>query len=160
MNDTITIDQLHNMSVGTIAALDAGTLAQLLEQASSAVAKAKLTKDLLDGVLNHRYADRAALLRQEVGKDFGSIRFNDDNVTITADLPKRPVWDQQKLAQIAQRIRNAGDNPSEYIDTTLSVSERSYNAWPEQIRRTFESARTVKAGKQVFKLAPKKAEVA
>ena len=160
MNNTITIDQLNNMPVGTIAALDAGTLAQLQEQATSAVAKAKLTKDLLDGVLNHKYADRATLLRRESGKDFGSIRFSDGNMTITADLPKRPVWDQKKLAQITQRIQEAGDDPEEYVETTLKVPENRFKSWPSHIQRTFEPARTVKAGKPVFKLVPIKAEVA
>ncbi len=160
MNDTITIDQLRGMPVGQIAALEAVELARLQEDAARALESAKLTKDLLDGVLGHKYADRAALLRQQAGKDFGSIRFDDGDITVTADLPKRPVWDQQQLARISQRIRDAGDDPAEYVDTAFKVSERRYNAWPEHIRRTFEPARTVKAGKPGFKLAPKKAEAA
>ena len=160
MNNTITIEQMRGMPLGQIASLNAVELARLQGEAAQALESAKLIKDLLDEVLNHKYADQAALMRQQVGKDFGAIRFDDGEVTVTADLPKRPVWDQPQLARISQRIRDAGDNPAEYIDISFKVSERRYNAWPKPIRRTFEPARTVKAGKPVFKLTPRKAEVA
>ena len=161
MNDTITLEQLRRLPMGEVAALDAGSLAQLQAQASSAVEQAKLTKEFLDGVLNRRYGDRAALLRHQQGKDFGMIRFDDEDITVSADLPKRtPIWDQKQLAEIVQNILNAGEDPAEYIDTTLKVSENRFKAWPKETRRIFEPARTVKAGKPVFKLIPKKSEAA
>ena len=160
MNNTITINQLHGMTVGQIAALDASELARLQDDATKAMESAKLTKDLLDGVLNHKYADRAALLRQQAGKDFGSVRFDDGDVTVTADLPKRPVWNQGKLSGIIERIRRSGEDPGEYVDVSYKVPERKFTAWPEHIRSTFEAARTVKAGKPGFKLVHKKAEAA
>ena len=160
MNQTITLEQLRSMPAGQIAALSPEELANLQERAVSALEHAKLTKELLDGVLNHKYADQANLLRQQAGKNFGSIHFDDGEVTVTADLPKRPTWNQKQLSNIVQRIQDAGDNPAEYVDITFKVAERRYNAWPEHIRHTFEPARTVKAGKPVFKLVCKKAEVA
>ena len=161
MNNTITIEQLRGMPVGQIAALDARQLAQLQTQAATAVEHAKLTKEFLDGVLNRRYGDRAALLRYQQGKDFGMIRFDDGDITVSADLPKRtPIWDQKQLAAIVQNILNAGKDPAEYIDTTLKVSKNRFKAWPKETCRIFEPARTVKAGKPVFKLIPKKSEVA
>ena len=158
--NTITLEQLRRMPVGQIAALNANELARLQTEAARALESAKLTKDLLDGVLGHKYADRAALLRREAGKDFGTIRFDDGDTTITADLPKRAVWDQGKLESIVERIRHAGEDPSEYVEVAYKVAERKFTAWPEHIRSTFEAARTVKPGKPVFKLAPKKAEAA
>lgn len=160
MKHSITLEQLRNMPVGQIAAMSPEELASLQERVITAMEQAKLAKEFLDGVLNHKYADRVALLRQHAGKDFGSIHFEDGEITVTADLPKRPAWDQKQLSGIVQRIQNAGDNPAEYVEVSFKVSERKYNAWPENIRRTFAPARTVKTGKPVFKLAPRKKEVA
>jgi hypothetical protein len=157
MNKTITLQDLNTMPVGQIAALNSSQLSRLQADAIRAVSSAKLTKDLLDGVLSHKYSDQAIDLRHQKGKDFGSVRFYDGDVTVISDLPKKPVWDQKQLSAIVQRIQEAGDDPSEYIDTAFKISESKYNAWPEHIRRTFEPARTLKAGKAVFKLTDKKA---
>jgi hypothetical protein len=149
----LNLDQLRTMPVGEIAALDANQLARLQAEAIEAVSAAKLTKDLLDGVLGHKYSDQAMELRHQKGKDFGTIRFDDGDVTIISDLPKKPVWDQKQLSSIVQKIQEAGDNPSEYVNTAFKVSESKFNAWPEHIRRIFEPARTLKTGKPVFKLS-------
>ena len=108
----------------------------------------------LDGAIALRYADRAAALRRDQGKDTGTIRFEDDGVVIVADLPKKVEWDQEQLAAVAARIRASGDDPADYIETALRVSERAYGAWPPAIRAVFEPARTVKTGKPSFRLEP------
>ena len=66
------------------------------------------------------------------------------------ELPKRIDWDQAKLAQIAANIASAGEDPAEFIDTKLLVSERKYGALPESWRKGFEPARTVRTGKPKF----------
>ena len=53
------------------------------------------------------------------------------------------------------RIRAAGDNPAEYVEVTYKVAERAYTAWPDRIRQAFLPARTVRPGRQSFKLALK-----
>ena len=69
-----------------------------------------------------------------------------------ADLPKKVDWDQATLGQMVARIRAAGDDPAEYVETIFRVSERKYGAWPTAIREGFEAARTVKPGKPTFRL--------
>ena len=69
-----------------------------------------------------------------------------------ADLPKRVDWDQVRLGEIIARIRAAGDDPDEFVETTFRVSERKYAAWPTAIREGFEAARTVRPGKPTFRL--------
>ena len=69
-----------------------------------------------------------------------------------ADLPKRVDWDQAGSARSSQRIRAAGDDPDEFVETIFRVSERKYAAWPTAIREGFEAARTVKPGKPTFRL--------
>jgi hypothetical protein len=108
--------------------------------------------DWLHGAIGLRYADRAAAARRAEGKDTGTVRLADDDVTVIADLPKKVEWDQTALSDMVGRIRAAGDDPAEYVDTSYRVSERKYGAWPASIREGFEAARTVKPGKPTFRL--------
>ena len=88
---------------------------------------------------------------QRSPKDTGTIRFEDGGVIVIADLAKRIDWDQAKLAQIAENIASSGEDPSEFIETTLKVPERKYTALPESWRKGFEPARTVRTGKPKFR---------
>ena len=54
----------------------------------------------------------------------------------------------------AERIRAAGDDPSEYVEISFKVPERAYAAWPEAIRQGFEPARTVKTGALKIAILP------
>lgn len=148
----ITLADIHAMPVGEIAALPADQLALLQEAAQQNIQRAKTVSDWLDGAIALKYADRAAECRRDAGKDTGTVRISDGNVTVAADLPKRIDWDQALLAQIAENIASAGEDPAEFIETTLKVSERKYAALPESWRKGFEPARTVRTGKPKFRL--------
>lgn len=150
----ITLDELVSLDIGGIAALPAGELALLADEAREALERAKAVKDRLDAAIDRRYGVRAAACRREAGKDSGVVRFVDGPVTVVADLPKRIQWDQQQLAAIAAEIRAAGDDPGEYLTTELKVSERAYGAWPSSIRSAFEPARTVIPGKPAYQFIP------
>lgn len=152
ISNHITLADIRHMPVGQIAALPADQLALLKGAADEQLTQAKSVADWLDGAISLKYADRAQDTRQEAGKDTGTIRFEDDGVTVIAELPKRIDWDQALLAQIAENITSAGEDPAEFIETKLSVSERKYGALPESWRKGFEPARTVRAGKPKFRL--------
>ena len=81
--------------------------------------------------------------------------FDDNGVTVVADLPKRVDWDQALIAGVVERIRAAGDDPTQYVDIAIKVPERKYTAWPESIRTAFAPARTVRTGKPSFVLTLK-----
>ncbi|ABK45413.1 hypothetical protein Mmc1_2922 [Magnetococcus marinus MC-1] len=147
-----TLSELRSMPIGELAELSPEQLANLQQQAAKAEESAKLTKEFLEGVISRRYADKADLLRKEAGKDFGTVRFIDGDVQVTAELPKRPHWDQKRLSDLFDRISKAGEDPNEYMDVDYKVPESKFKAWPSQIRSAFEGARTVKAGKPTFKL--------
>ena len=151
----ITLADIPAMPVGEIAALSADQLALLQEAAQQDLQRAKTVSDWLEGAIALKYADRAHDNRQEAGKDTGTIRFEDDGVTVIADLPKRIDWDQRALAELAETIAASGENPAEFIETTLKVSERKYAALPESWRKGFEPARTVRIGKPKFRLVLK-----
>lgn len=148
----ITLADLSAMPVGEIAALSADQLALLQEAAQQDLQRAKSVSDWLDGAIALKYADRAAECRRDAGKDTGTVRLNDGSVTVIADLPKRIDWDQSALAELAETIAASGENPAEFIETTLKVSERKYAALPESWRKGFEPARTVRTGKPKFRL--------
>jgi gamma-glutamylcysteine synthetase len=143
------------LPISDIAALPAEHLALLQEDAAAALEASKKAKDWIDGAIALRFADHAQSLRREAGKDTGTVRFEQDAVTVVADLPKRVDWDQTLIAGVVERIRAAGDDPTQYVDIAIKVPERKYTAWPENIRAAFAPARTVRTGKPSFILTLK-----
>jgi len=144
--NTPRLDDLPSLSAADIAALPVELLAILQCEIDERLKRDKAAKTRFDAGLAVRYATRAADERMAVGKDSGTVRFDDGDFTVVADLPKRVDWDQDRLANIVERIRDAGDDPAEYVDLAYKVPERKYAAWPEAIRQGFESARTVRPG--------------
>lgn len=154
-HNRVTIDDLLTMAPGAIAALPVADLAALQTEAEALAARAKAIGERLAAGLAQRYGAHAATMRRALDKDSGVVRIEDDGFVVTADLPKRVAWDQKRLAAMVERIRTAGDNPDEYVETSLKVSERRYGAWPQPIRADFEPARTVTVGAPKFTIAQK-----
>ena len=152
MNTPISIHELPEQPVAQVAALGVEVLVDLLEQADAHLRRAKAIKESLDEAIAHRYGDRSALVRNQNQKPTGIIRFDDGPFVVIADLPKKPEWDQEKLATIIGQIRESGENPLDYVEVAYRVPESRYNAWPTSIRKFFEPARTLKVGKPTFKL--------
>ena len=144
--NTPTVDDLPDLALQDIAQLPVELLAILQRDVDERIKRDKAAKARLDGALTVRYATRAAEERQLLAKDTGTVRFDDGDFTVVADLPKRVDWDQDRLAAMVARIRDAGDDPAEYVDLAYKVPERKYAAWPEAIRQGFEPARTVRSG--------------
>jgi hypothetical protein len=146
------LGDLPTMPIGEIAALPAPLLALLQEEAEEASKAARHLADWLNGAIALRYGERAAAARRAEGKDTGTVRLDDGEVTVVSDLAKRVEWDQTELATLVAAIRAEDRDPSEYVDTAYKVPERKYAAWPRHIRTAFERARTVKTGKPTFRL--------
>jgi len=140
-----TLDNLRHLPVGDIIALPAEHLALLQAEAREAVEAAKRMQDWIEAAIALRYEQRAIGARAAAGKDTGTVRFDDGEVEVTAELPKRVDWDQRRLADLAAQIRAGGEDPGEYVEVSFKVAERSYAAWPERIRNAFEG--TIKEGR-------------
>lgn len=85
-------------------------------------------------------------LRRAQGKDAGTRRLR-RSLRPTQEGGIRP-------GQAARRRRNhafVGGDPAECVATEIKVSETRYGAWPSEIRKAFEAARTVKTGKPTFR---------
>ena len=152
--NTPTVDDLPGLGLPDIAQLPVELLAILQREIDERLKHDKAAKARLDGALEVRYATRAAEERQAAGKDTGTIRFDDGDFTIVADLPKRVDWDQDQLAAMVARIRAAKDDPAQYVDIAFKVPERKYAAWPDAIRTGFEPARTVRTGTLKIEIVP------
>jgi len=145
--DQVTLGQLRDWPPGTVASLPIEVLAALAASLAEMKTLAADAEARLNAGLDVRFGDRARQLRAAEGKDSGRVRLADGLFVVVADVAKRVDWDQDKLAAVIACIHQAGDDPAEYVRTTYEVSERSYTAWPQHIRRLFEPARTVKLGK-------------
>ncbi len=148
-------DDLPGLDPAELAQLPVELLAILQREVDERLKQAKAAKARLDGALTIRYATRAEEARRAVGKDTGTVRLDDGDFIVVADLPKRVDWDQEQLAAMVERIRAAGDDPGQYVDVTYKVPERKYAAWPEAIRKGFEPARTVRPGTLKVAILPR-----
>jgi hypothetical protein len=145
-------DDLEGLAVGDIAALPPEILLDLQTTAVAETARVKRLRDRLEAGIAKRYEAAAAAERAAHGKTSGTVRIEDAGVVVIAELPKRVEWDQEKLAAMAERIRAAGDDPTEYLEITYRVSERRYGAWPATMREAFAEARSETTGRPVFRL--------
>lgn len=147
-----TLAELRTMDAGQAARLPPAHLALLLEDAAALRAHAKHVSDLLADALHRRYGPVAAERRQAEGKDTGRVRFLDAGFEISADLPKRVDWDQQRLAAAIATLRSWGEDPADYVATEIKVPESRFTAWPPKLQALFQPARTVGTGRPSYSL--------
>ena len=161
MHNRVTIEDISHMSIGEIAALPPDQLVLLADEAAEALDRARRIKDWLDGALDLKYGARASAARSAGSKATGTVRFQDGGFVVIADLPKRVKWDQTRLAEAVEIIRRDWhDDPAQYVRTELKVAETAYGSWPAAIRRLFDPARTVEAGKPSYRIEPAGKEAA
>ena len=152
MNSQI-LSQVSAMPATQLSEASPDLLQKALIAAMTEVTQAKKQLEHIEHAIDMRYAQRAKSLRLAQGKDTGVVHFDDGNVRVTADLPKKVEWDQRQLHELILRIASSGDNPAEFIETSYRVSETKYQAWQESLRSQFTPARTVKVGKATYRLA-------
>jgi hypothetical protein len=148
-----TTEQVLATPAGTLAQQPAELLFSIKNAAADLLASGKALSDHIDQAIDFKWSERARNLRHDAGKDTGVVHFDDGNVRVTADLPKKVDWDQARLAEITRRITDSGDDAKQYVEISYRVSETKFNAWPETLKSAFEAARTVKSGKPSYRLA-------
>lgn len=153
----LTIDQLDHLSVEDSLALPLDQIEGLLEEIAVAGDRIKRASGWVNSALDLRFKERAAVLRQSEGKDFGTVRVEDGGFQIACDLDKKVEWNQAKLAGAVLALQTRGEKPRDYVDVTYKVTETRYKAWPERIRKIFDSARSTKPGTAKYTLIRKPA---
>jgi hypothetical protein len=144
-SNRVTLSDLPAMPIGAIAALPPAQLMLLLDDAEAAIEAARTAKAWLEEALGLKYGERATTALAAAGKDTGTIRFDDEDITVV-ETPKKVEWDQAKLAALVSLMIESGDCPTEYVETSYRVPERKYAAWPSRIREAFAPARLVRIG--------------
>ena len=94
-----------------------------------------------------RFGEQARAALRDSGRDFGTAHVNDGALHVKYELPKKVIWSQTILKEMAERIVASGDKVEDYIDIKLSVSESRYTNWPTALQEQFAAARTVEEGK-------------
>lgn len=136
-----------------LATLPVGVLADLFEATKALRDKAAVCQKALMTAVEDRYGAQIGAAYQREAKDTGTVHVQDGEFDLAFDRPKKVEWDQAKLQAIGDKIEAAGEDPSEYIDISLTIPEKRYTALPPSIARTFEPARTVKPGTITVKIS-------
>lgn len=159
MMDQFSLDQLRQAPPGQVASLPIEVLSALAASIAEMKALVAGAEARLNAGLDVRFSARAAAARAQAGKHAGTVRFDDGDFVIVADLPKRVKWDQARLAEAMEMIRcDWNDDPAQYVRIELKVAETAYGSWPAAIRRLFEPARTVEIGRPGYRIEPARAE--
>lgn len=157
MSNRVTLDQLTDLPIGEVANLPVEQLAMLIDDADELYERARKVRDWLNGALTIRYGDEAQDARRAAGKDTGIVRLPDEGFVVICDLPKKPRWDQAQLRQAVRTVESWGEDPREYVQFEVKVSEAKYKSWPTAIRSVFEPARVLETGRPSFRLQRKEA---
>ena len=145
-----TIFDIPEASPADLAALSPEALMRLQEQADAHAKSAARISNALHAALAARYA--AGL------NATGTHHREDGGVAVSITVPKKVKWDQVKLNAASETLIGWGENPTDYVEFEIKVSERKYDAWPPAVRDVFTPARTVEPGKPVIKLEPAKVD--
>ena len=154
MNDiTVFPADIAEMSVSQLAALSPEVKREVDKNLDTAIDWLKKARIKFDAALDQSYGEQARTALRESGRDFGTAHISDGPLHIKFELPKKVSWNQQQLAEIAERIVASGEKVEGYLDIKLSVSESRYTNWPPALQQQFAAARTVDCGKPSFTLS-------
>lgn len=157
--NTTTISNIINVPIGSIAKYEVNELYFLCHQISEQLEQLKRTKEWVESAIALKYEEQIKAKRLRLEKDAGIVHLEDGSFKLISDIPKKVIWDQEKLARIIKDIEASNANPAEYIETSHKILESKYNGWSEAMRNIFLPARTIKLGKPIYKLTKLNDEV-
>jgi hypothetical protein len=136
----IALGLLDESSVQEISNLPIQDLQALSARLKEAIETQDKRKKVLNEAMRLRFEGPARAMLNQEGKDTGTVRLQEGNMTIVANFRKKVDWDQEVLAKIlAEHPEYKAD-----VKCALSLEERKYNNWPESLQKIFEPARSVK----------------
>jgi hypothetical protein len=136
----IALGLLDESSVQEISNLPIQDLQALAARLKEAIETQDKRKKVLNEALRLRFEVTAKAMLNQEGKDTGTVRLQEGNTTVVANFRKKVEWDQETLTSIlAEHPEYKAD-----VKCVLSLEERKYNNWPENLQKIFEPARSVK----------------
>lgn len=134
------------MDVNSISALSIKDLDAIKTQIDSLFNEVKASKELLEEALCVKFSDKTHELLTLAGQDTGTVSFEQEDYLISAQIPKKVTWDQDKLSSLIARIPTEERN--KYIETNYKINEQRYLAYfPLSLRDILDEAREVSTGK-------------
>lgn len=152
MSNRVTLERLIDMTPGEFDGLPLEQVVMLMEDVADLKAKAKQADEKIAHCLDHRFAAMAAKLRQTEGKETGTVRIQNGDFVLIADLPKKVEWNEEGLKVVEAALREQGEPIEDYIKIRRTVAESAFNAWPSSLQSMFLPHRTVSTGKPSYKL--------
>lgn len=146
------LPEIAEQTSAELTTLPAIELQQLQEQLTHFSKQLMVCKERLAEALSLKYAVRLSAVRQSQAKATGTVLFDDEGVSVFADIHNTIEWDQKKLAHIAKKLILADEDPAEFITITYHVPESVYRAWPDVLRDQFSSARTIRSQQETVQL--------
>lgn len=149
---------IDRLSVAELEAFPLPLLRDLQDALDADADTLKARRAKLGAALDNLFAERAQQERLAASKDSGRVNLPDaaSGLIVQCDAKKSVKWDQDKLAEIAQRIASHGENPATYMHIKYEVRETLYKDWPADVRKAFDEARTVSVSTSYNIKEPKK----
>ena len=118
-------------------------IAELKEPVFQAQANMKEIDDQITAII----LEPVKSVRLATGKDTGTVECLVQGVMVKSQTTKVVSWDQEKLAELRERIAQHNDDPDDYMKTKIaySIDEKKYKDFPGQVKAIFAEARTVKS---------------
>jgi len=101
--------------------------------------------------IEHMVAGKLQELRALQAKEYGVVHLVLDGYKVSETVTKKVDWDQQKLDDLFEAIRTAGDDPKQYMKIKFEVGEKQYESFVPQVKAMFQDARSVKPGRPSLK---------
>lgn len=151
MNIPTKLSEIEKSKMEDLIELPAESFAAILDEINSMKSKADNAKAFIENVLSQKYSETVLKKLSEKDEPFGSVRIEDGEMDVIVTTPKKAYWCAQSIDNISSTLRDWNEDPSEYIETKVSVKESKYKNWPSTIQKLFEPARSVMAGKTSYK---------
>jgi len=139
---------IEEKSTKELSELPVYDLADLSDQLTKLVSHTKDLKEKFDDALILRFSEIVKEKLQCENKDTGSTKFIENGLQIIAEVPKKVIWDSEKLNEIIKTISD--DKRKAIIKTKHVIEERKYSQLTPDDKNLFASARTVVPGKIKF----------
>ncbi len=119
----------------------------ILDEIEPRLAPLKEMRDEINDEIDGMIKDLGDTMLQNKPYGCGTANFCAGDYEIKYVAPKKVTWDEKKLLEVEEMIKSAGKNPNEYIHYKLSVAEKDYALFDDNIKTVFKPARTVGVGK-------------
>jgi DNA-directed RNA polymerase specialized sigma24 family protein len=141
---------IETSSAKEISQLEVHDLMDLSDQVAKLVSHAKELKEKLEDGLNLKFSEAVKNSLRSENKDTGTTKFFDGAFQITAEVPKKVSWDQEKMEELVKRVPD--ERRKAIVKITYAIEERKYSELPHEYQELFREARTITPGKTKFQI--------